>query len=260
MINMDMIGRMKDRKLIIGGVGTAKEWRDIVNAGNQAQTMLVNVSANGSILMDKNPKETNSKAPPAMPIVTSANGRTIVTASSEKPFDLTLQEDGFGPSDHSSFYSKQIPVLFFWTGTHPDYHKPSDTFDKINYEDEAKLLAFVTRIIVGLDGDEKRLTFTTAKSDATPRTGGFRVYLGTIPNYADTNDGLLLDGVREESPAARAGLKAGDKIVKIGSREIKNVYDYTFALGELKAGQEYPIEVMRGTERLSLKITPETRK
>ena len=259
MINMDMIGRMKDRKLQIGGVGTAKEWRDIINASNKAQTMLVNVRANGSIVMDKNPKE-NAKALPGMPIVVSANGDPIVTTSSESAFDLTLQEDGYGPSDHSSFYSKQIPVLFFWTGTHSDYHKPSDTSDKINYEDEAKLLAFVARIILDLDNDEKRITFTTAKSDATPRSGGFRVYLGTIPNYADSNDGLLLDGVREDSPAAKAGLKAGDKIVKIGGHDVKNVYDYTFALGELKAGQEYPIEVMRGTERLSLKITPEARK
>jgi len=259
MINMDMIGRMKDRKLQIGGVGTAKEWRDIINASNKAQTMLVNVSANGSTLMDKNPKD-NDKTRVAMPIVVGSNGETIVSASSEPAFNLTLQEDGYGPSDHSSFYSKHVPVLFFWTGTHADYHKPSDTSDKINYEDEAKLLAFVARIILDLDHDEKRITFTTAKSDAAPRTGGFRVYLGTIPNYADSNDGLLLDGVREDSPAAKAGLKAGDKIVKIGGHDVKNVYDYTFALGELKAGQEYPIEVMRGTERLSLKITPEARK
>ncbi|HEX7296780.1 MAG TPA: M20/M25/M40 family metallo-hydrolase, partial [Pyrinomonadaceae bacterium] len=254
MINMDMIGRMKDRKVTIGGIGTAKEWRDIVSASNKAQTMLVNVSANSSVPLNKNPKD-DDQTRVGMPIVVSANGRPIVTANSESAFDLTLQEDGYGPSDHSSFYSKQIPVLFFWTGTHSDYHKPSDTFDKINYEGEAKLLAFVARIILDLDKDEKRITFTTAKSDSTSRSGGFRVYLGTIPNYADSNDGLLLDGVREDSPAAKAGLKAGDKIVKIGSRDVKNVYDYTFALGEMKAGQEYPIEVMRGTERLSLKIT-----
>ncbi len=198
MINMDMIGRMKDRKLVIGGVGTAKEWRDIINANNNAKTMLVNVHATGS----------SSEARPGLPIVVSSNGRTIVTMNSERAFDLTLQEDGYGPSDHSSFYSKQIPVLFLWTGTHSDYHKPSDTFDKINYEDEAKVLAFVSRIILDLDNDEKRITFTTAKSDATPRTGGFRVYLGTIPNYADSNDGLLLDGVREDSPAAKAGSKS----------------------------------------------------
>ncbi|HEV2835574.1 MAG TPA: M20/M25/M40 family metallo-hydrolase, partial [Pyrinomonadaceae bacterium] len=212
MINMDMIGRMKDRRLIIGGVGTAKEWRDMMAADN-------------------------------------GNG-----------FQLTLNEDGFGPSDHSSFYSKQIPVLFFWTGTHNDYHKPSDTFEKINYDDEARILQMVAGIVNRLDAADKRLTYTTAKSDATPRTGGFRVYLGTIPNYADSNDGLLLDGVREASPAEKAGLKAGDRIVKIGTRDIKNVYDYTYALGEMKAGEEYVVEVMRGTEKLTVKIKPEARK
>lgn len=212
MINMDMIGRMKDRRLVIGGVGTAKEWRD------------------------------------------------IMAADTDKSFQLTLNEDGFGPSDHSSFYAKQIPVLFFWTGTHNDYHKPSDTFEKINYDDEALILKMVARIVNQLDAADKRLTYTTAKSDAAPRTGGFRVYLGTIPNYADSNDGLLIDGVRDDSPAAKAGLKAGDKIVKIGTREIKNVYDYTAALGEMKAGEEYAVEVVRGTERLTLKLKPEARK
>jgi Zn-dependent M28 family amino/carboxypeptidase len=212
MINMDMIGRMKESKLVIGGVGTAKEWRD------------------------------------------------IMAANAEKAFQLTLNEDGFGPSDHSSFYAKQIPVLFFWTGTHTDYHKPSDTFEKINYADEARILALVARIVNQLDTADKRLTYATAKSDATPRTGGFRVYLGTIPSYADSNTGLLLDGVRDDSPAAKAGLKAGDRIVKIGTRDVKDVYDYTAALGEMKAGEEYAIEVVRGTERLSLKIKPEARK
>lgn len=212
MINMDMIGRMKDSRLIVGGVGTAKEWRD------------------------------------------------MMSTDADKSFQLTLTEDGFGPSDHSSFYAKQIPVLFFWTGTHNDYHKPSDTFDKINYDDEARILGMVARIVNQLDAADKRVTYTTAKSDPAPRTGGFRVYLGTIPNYADGDDGVLLDGVRDDSPAAKAGLKAGDRVVKIGTRDIKNVYDYTAALGEMKAGEEYVIEVMRGTERLTLKITPAERK
>lgn len=212
MINMDMIGRMKDRRLVIGGVGTAKEWRDIMATG------------------------------------------------AEKSFQLTLNEDGFGPSDHSSFYAKQIPVLFFWTGTHNDYHKPSDTFEKINYEDQALILGMVARIVKQIDTADKRLTYTTAKSDATPRTGGFRVYLGTIPNYADSNNGLLIDGVRDDSPAAKAGLKAGDRIVRIGDTDIKNVYDYTHALGEMKAGEEYVIEVVRGTEKLTLKLKPEARR
>jgi len=113
----------------------------------------------------------------------------------------------------------------------------------------------VARIVRDVDAADKRLTYTTTKSEP-PRTGGFRVYLGTIPNYADSSDGLLLDGIRDDSPAAKAGLKAGDRIVKIGNRDVKNVYDYTHALGEMKAGQEYVIEVVRGTERLTLKITP----
>jgi aminopeptidase YwaD len=248
MINMDMIGRMKDRKLIVGGVGTAKEWRDMIGSGNVAQSVQVTATAGA--------------APPSgMPVVVSANGRPIMSVDSAKAFDLTLQEDGYGPSDHSSFYAKQIPVLFFWTGTHNDYHKPSDTFDKINYNDEARVLSLVARIVRDLDNADKRLTYTVAKSDAPAgRSTGFRVYLGTIPNYSDSNDGLLLDGVRDDSPAARAGLKAGDKIVKIGTREIKNVYDYTYALGEMKAGDEYVIEAMRGGERVSLKIKPEARK
>ena len=212
MINMDMIGRMKDHRLIIDGVGTAKEWRD------------------------------------------------IISADTDKSFQLTLNEDGFCPSDHSSFYAKQLPVLFFWTGTHNDYHKPSDTFDKINYDDEARILEMVARIVNRLDAADKRVTYTTAKSEPAPRSTGFRVYLGTIPNYADTTDGLLLDGVRDDSPAAKAGLKAGDKIVKIGDREIRNVYDYTAALGEMKAGEEYVFEVKRGNEKLSLKVKPEARK
>jgi aminopeptidase YwaD len=245
MINMDMIGRMKDRKLIIGGVGTAKEWRQLITQANMSQK--TTISANSG-----------SPAPKGVPIVVSANGRPIMTVDPNGAFELTMNEDGYGPSDHSSFYSKQIPVLFFWTGTHNDYHKPSDTFEKINYNDEARILSLVARIVRDVDSADPRLTFTTAKSDP-PRGGGFRVYLGTIPNYADSNDGLLLDGVRDDSPAAKAGLKAGDKIVKIGNRDVKNVYDYTAALGDMKAGQEYVIEVMRGSEKLTLKIVPQSR-
>jgi C-terminal processing protease CtpA/Prc len=177
-----------------------------------------------------------------------------------KQFTLTLNADGYGPSDHSSFYAKQVPVLFFWTGTHEDYHKPSDTADKINYDDEARILGVVARIVQSIDSGEKRPTYTLAKTESTGRSTGFRVYLGTIPNYADSNEGLLLDGVREDSPAAKAGLKAGDRIVKLAGKDVRNVYDYTYALGEMKAGQEYDVEVMRGTERLKLKLTPAARR
>jgi Peptidase family M28/PDZ domain len=229
MINLDMVGRLKDDKLVIGGIGTSSEWRALVNDQNVAADLKTAHVTNGS-------------------------------PGSARPFALTLNEDGYGPSDHSSFYAKQVPVLFFWTGTHNDYHKPSDTAEKINYEGQARIVSFVANIVRQLDKNDKRPTYTVAKSESTGRSTGFRVYLGTIPNYADSNDGLKLDGVRDDSPAAKAGLKAGDKIVRIGTRDVKNVYDYTYALGEMKAGQEYEIEVIRGSERLKLKITPEARK
>jgi hypothetical protein len=212
MLNLDMVGRMRDGKLTVGGVGTSPEFRKLLESAN--------------------------------------NGLT-----------LQLSDDGFGPSDHSSFYAKQIPVLFFFTGTHDDYHKPSDTADKINYEGEAKVVGFVRDIALAIDrGDARPAYALTQSSQPGGRSSGFRVYLGTVPNYAESNDGMLLDAVRDDSPAAKAGLKAGDKIVKLAGRDIKNVYDYTYALGEMKADQEYEVEVMRGADRLKMKMTPQARR
>jgi aminopeptidase YwaD len=211
MLNMDMIGRMKDNRLTVGGVGTSPEFRKLVESLN--------------------------------------NG-----------FALRLSEDGFGPSDHSSFYAKQIPVLFFFSGTHEDYHKPSDTADKINYEGQAKVVGFVAEIARAIDRGDARPAYAVTRSQSSGRSTGFRVYLGTVPSYAESNDGMLLDAVRDDSPAAKAGVKAGDKIVKLAGREIKNVYDYTYALGEMKPDQEYEVEVMRGGERLKMKLTPQARR
>lgn len=258
MINMDMIGRMRDNKLIVGGVGTAQGWRQMVDTANSYFGMKVTPTRESS---SEAPHVTNAQSGGMnVPMVVGINGRPIVTMDNVRSFNLTLNEDGFGPSDHSSFYAKQVPVLFVWTGTHEDYHKPSDTADKINYDDEARILNFVTRVVHAIDSNDKRPVYTVAKSESTGRSMGFRVYLGTIPNYADSNDGLLLDGVRDDSPAAKAGIKAGDKIVKLAGRDVRNVYDYTYALGEMKAGQEYEVELMRGNERLRLVITPAARK
>jgi aminopeptidase YwaD len=252
MFNMDMIGRLKEDKLNIGGVGTAAEWRDLVarhnhGLGVHARAAGVTVTSDGA-------------ARGEVPMVTSADGRVIATSAPRERFILALSEDGYGPSDHSSFYAKQVPVLFVWTGTHEDYHKPSDTPDKINYEGEARVVALVRDLARAVDADDKRPTYTQARSDNAQGRTGFRISLGTIPSYADSTDGLKLDGVRDDSPAAKAGLKAGDKIVRMAGRDIRNVYDYTYALGEMKAGQEYEVEIIRGTERLTLKITPVARK
>jgi aminopeptidase YwaD len=256
MINMDMIGRMKDNKLIIGGVGTAPEWRQAIAAANAPERIKL---TGGPTTSSALPRPVSARAGVDMPVVPGA-GRPSMGLAFEKPFDLTLNEDGFGPSDHSSFYAKQVPVLFFWTGTHDDYHKPSDTADKINYADEARILGLVARVVYDIDTNDKRPVYTVARSESTGRASGFRVYLGTIPNYADSNDGLLLDGVRDDSPAAKAGLKAGDKIVKLAGRDVRNVYDYTYALGEMKAGQEYEVELVRAGERIKVVITPAARK
>ena len=235
MVNMDMIGRLKDDKLIIGGVGTAKEWKEWINAEQNSN------SASSSMV--------------------AGTGKNIVIGDvPSKSFTLTLTEDGYGPSDHSSFYSKQVPVLFVWTGTHEDYHKPSDTADKINYQGEARIVSFVADLARAVDNSGQRPTYTVAKSESTGRTMGFKVSLGTIPNYADTSDGLMLDGVRDDSPASKAGLQAGDVIVRLAGRDVHNVYDYTYALGEMKAGQEYEVELMRAGQRLKFKIIPLARK
>jgi len=247
MFNMDMIGRLKDEKLTIGGIGTAREWRAMISTYQP-----VNI---GKLEMASGNKTD-------APIVVGINGQIMMTKQPDIPtFSLQLNEDGFGPSDHSSFYGKQIPVLFFFTGTHTDYHKPTDTTDKINYEGLLKITNFVADLVHAVDQNPKKPTYTVAKSSGIMggRTG-FNVSLGTIPSYAESNNGLILDGVRENSPAAKAGLKAGDKIVKLAGKEIRNVSDYTFVLGEMKADVEYEIEIVRGTEKMVLKIIPAARK
>ncbi len=218
MINLDMIGRLRENKLTIGGLGTAQEFRKLIESSNAA-------------------------------------------LDSARKFVLQLSDDGFGPSDHSSFYARQIPVLFFFTGTHEDYHKPSDTADKVNNEGQASIVSYIADLVRQVDRNDSRPSYTLAQSSGSRgRSTGFRVYLGTIPSYAESNDGLALDGVRDDSPASKAGIKAGDKIVKLAGRDIKNVYDYTYALGEMKPDQEYEVEVIRGGERLKLKMIPQTRK
>ena len=148
-------------------------------------------------------------------------------------------------------------MLFLFTGTHLDYHKPSDTADKINYEGEVKVISYVAAITRSIDQTPQRPTYTTAKTSGTAGGRmGFNISLGTIPSYADTTDGLVLDGVRDNSPASKAGLKAGDKITKLNSKEVRNAMDYTYVLGTMKAGEEYEIELTRGTEKLTLTIIP----
>ena len=274
MLNMDMIGRLRADVLNVGGVGTASEWRSIVEEENKGYKVALHPSAGGGAVEEKSKevtlrvrqegkpdREVKGRVPDPDPIViTGADGRTAVTATPAARFALRLNEDGFGPSDHSAFYARRVPVLFFFTGSHEDYHKPTDTAERVNYDGEARVLQFVRDVVYQLQSRDQRPTYAVAKSEAGARTPGFKVSLGTVPSYGDSNDGLKLDAVREGSPAAAAGLKAGDRIVRLAGRDVRNVYDYTQALSEMKAGQEYDVEVMRDGQRLALKITPAARK
>ncbi len=235
MLNLDMVGRLKDKKLNVGGIGTAEEWRDLVTKKNDV----------------------------IPPVYGKGKGASFTTTAPEsyQRFSLQLSEDGYGPSDHASFYSKQIPVLFFFTGTHEDYHKPSDTAEKINYAGLRTLVEYVVDIGNYLDWNPKRPTFKVAQSSGQGEgRRGFAVTIGVVPGYGESNDGMLLDGVRDGGPAAIAGIKGGDKIIKFAGKEIRSVQDYVYVLGDLKADVEYEIVVKRGDETLTFKVKPQARK
>ncbi|HVF44687.1 MAG TPA: M20/M25/M40 family metallo-hydrolase [Pyrinomonadaceae bacterium] len=267
MLNMDMIGRLKEGALNVGGVGTSDVWREWVARANGTQSAKAKAgalptreAAPPAEKRDPSGGATPARMDTSLTAPAGADAGAVAAAASAERFSLRLSEDGYGPSDHSSFYSKQVPVLFFFTGSHEDYHKPTDTADRINYDGEARVLEFVREIVYDLQDSERRPAYAAAKSDAAARRTGFSVSLGTIPSYADSTDGLKLEGVREGSPAQAAGLAAGDVIVRLAGRDVKNVYDYTQALSEMKAGREYEVELLRGGQRLTLKIVPAARK
>ncbi|HET7224896.1 MAG TPA: M28 family peptidase, partial [Candidatus Eisenbacteria bacterium] len=213
MVNADMVGRLRNDKLVVMGAGTASEFK----------TLLKDVNGAGF------------------------------------GFDLKTSDDGYGPSDHSSFYKRNLPVLMLFTGAHADYHKPSDTPDKINDAGLWKVTRFETALVESLDARPKP-RFEHAQSDSSymrlSRGGsGYGAYLGTIPDYTQTEGGVLLSGVREGSPADRAGIKGGDVIVKFDGVKIDNIYDYTFALRARKPGQQVRVTVKRGGALVDLTPT-----
>lgn len=189
-------------------------------------------------------------------------GRVIEQANIAAGFDLLLQPDPYQPTDVASFNQAGVPSLNFFTGTHPDYHKPSDTADKINYEDLDRIVAFaaaIARRVIDLDAPP---TFTKVEQQANPGGGrsGVRVFTGTIPDYSTEVKGLLLGGVIGGGPAEAAGLQKGDVIVEINGQTIANVYDYTYALETLKVGVGVKVAFERNGERRETTLTPGARK
>ena len=171
--------------------------------------------------------------------------------------DLALGAEGFGASDHTSFTAARVPVSFLFTGVHDDYHQPTDTADKINAAGAERVTTFAARLALAVAQRPERLVFIDAPADPhRGKSGGFKVSLGTIPDYAFTGAGVRLSGVRPDAPAERGGMKAGDVIVKVGPHAITNIHDYMYALGDLEAGRAITVEVERNGSRVPLQIIP----
>lgn len=216
MINMDMIGRIKDDKVYIGGVGTGSSFKSVLE---QAQ------------------KET--------------------------PFKIEYSAGGYSSSDHTSFVTKKIPVLFFFSGLHSDYHKPSDTWDKINAPSAARLLDMVGNVAVQLANAQEAPAFQVVAEDKPPAGGGgggYGPYFGSIPDFGQTENGVKFSDVKPNSPAAKAGLKAGDVLIEFGGKPVKNLYDFTDALRRSKVGDVVEVKVLRDGQPVTASVKLEQRK
>ena len=173
-----------------------------------------------------------------------------------------LQQDPYQPTDVASFNLAGVPCLNFFTGTHTDYHRPSDTADKINYEDLDRIVEFAANIAARVGELEQPPLFTKVEQAAEAGAGraGVRVFTGTIPDYSSEVKGLLLSGVIGGGPAEAAGLQKGDIVVEIAGQTITNIYDYTYALEILKIGEPAKVVYTRSGERKETTLTPGARK
>lgn len=182
-------------------------------------------------------------APDWVPIISSM--RTV--------FRIKQDSSGIGPSDQTSFYLKNIPVLHFFTGQHKDYHKPSDDANTLNYEGEKMVLEYMINVI-GKTEALPKLQFLTTKNPDMGKSK-FKVTLGIMPDYAFEGKGLRVDGVTDGKPAANAGVKQGDIIIQLGDIAVNSMTDYMTALGKFTKGESTTVKVQRGTETLTLNVT-----
>jgi len=179
-----------------------------------------------------------------------------VVSKDDERFKIGFDSSGVGPSDHSSFYYKGIPVLFFFTGTHTDYHKPSDDADKINYEGQAQIMDYIYTITAKMD-DMPKPAYTETKQTTVGKVR-FKVTLGVMPDYSFNDGGLRIDGVTDGRPAAKAGLKGGDIIIQMGEHEIRGIQTYMEALGKFTEGEKTTITILREGKKMTmpLEFTP----
>lgn len=174
---------------------------------------------------------------------------------------IKTQSSPYLPTDAMSFYLEGIPILSFFTGVHEDYHTPTDTAEKINYSGLKKISLWLVNLIKTLSKENINISYNKVKHSPRKTRGGFRVSLGTIPNYSqkDSVIGVQLHGVKSKSPAERSGLKKADIIISLSGINIENIYDFVYALQTLKANQSVNMLVLRNKRKIKLNITPESR-
>jgi len=170
----------------------------------------------------------------------------------DKTFNIKVDSAGSGPSDHTSFYRKDIPVLFFFTGTHSDYHKPSDDADKINFDGEIKIIRYIESIITKTK-DLGKLPFSKTRENTMGKSA-FKVTMGIMPDYTFGGSGVKVDGVSDNRPAQKAGIKAGDVIIKIGDFSTIDVQGYMQVLGKFNKGDAVKVTLLRNKEQMIVDI------
>lgn len=178
-----------------------------------------------------------------------------ITMEYIKPSSFTVKttESGIGPSDHTSFYLKDIPALHFFSGTHNDYHKPSDDEELINYKGELDILDYMITLMGSLD-DKGKIAFTRTKEENNENTPRFKVTLGVIPDYGFEGEGMRIDGVSDGKPASKAGLKAGDVVRQIGPVKVTDMMSYMKALGQFSKGEKAQVGILRGKEEMQVEV------
>ncbi len=177
----------------------------------------------------------------------------VVYADKKIPFKIKIDSSGTGPSDHTSFYLKNIPVLFFFTGLHSDYHKPGDDVQRINYNGELQIIKYIQGLVEST-GKKGKLVFTKTREQQMSTSTRFSVTMGIMPDYTFNGAGVKVDGLSEGRPAQKAGIQAGDIVTQLGEHTVNSMESYMQALSKFKKGDSTKVKVKRGAEELLFDI------
>jgi len=186
---------------------------------------------------------------------TSPEWASLVNLKPKKsPFIIKIDSSGTGPSDHTSFYRKNIPVLFFFTGLHADYHKPTDDFEKINYTGELEIVDYIYSLIEKENKENHKLAFAKTRENQSMTSARFSVTLGIMPDYTFAGSGVRVDGISDGRPAQKAGLQTGDVIVQLGDYNVTSLENYMEALGKFKKGDVAIVRFKRGADVMEKQV------